>query len=369
MNRLRTKKRSKLSARKTSVPNSPLNTSSSEMESGQTAQLRIRRLAAQEGSISQLESHPILHRSEKSSKMPLDLNSTVKLNTGADMPVVGLGTWKSQPGAVEKAVEHALKIGYKHIDTATAYDNEKEVGEGIKASGVPRESFFLTTKLNNDDHDKVEKALEHSLKALDVPYIDLWLMHWPAPMVSPPSKGLANKDIDWLDTWKEMERVYLANKDKVRAIGISNFSVPYLERLLKEAKVIPAINQIELHPSLQQKDVVEASEKAGILVTSYSPLGSDASPLLTNEVITKVASKYEVEPASVLISYQASQPGRTVLPKSVTPKRIESNAKLVELTPEEVAEISKIGETHSFRVCNPNWAGWGDLGFDLSRSA
>jgi len=186
-------------------------------------------------------------------------------------------------------------------------------------------------------------------------------------MVTPPSKGLANKDIDWLDTWKEMERVFKAHPDKVKAIGVSNFSVPYLKRLLEAATVIPAVNQIENHPSLQQKDIVEASEKAGIVITSYSPLGSDASPLLSNEVIKKFADKYNVEPAAVLISYQASQPKRTVLPKSVTPSRIESNAKLIELSPEEIAEISKIGETKVFRVCDPNWAGWGDLGFDLSK--
>ncbi|KAF8309104.1 Aldo/keto reductase [Clavulina sp. PMI_390] len=299
--------------------------------------------------------------------MPITLDSTITLNNGVKMPVVGLGTWKSQPGAVEKAVEHALKFGYKHIDTATAYDNEKEVGMGIAASGVPRESFFITTKLNNDDHDKVEQALHYSLKQLGVPYIDLWLMHWPAPMITPPSLGKANKDIDWLDTWKEMERVYTNNKDKVRAIGISNFSVPYLERLLKVATITPAVNQIELHPSLQQKEVVAASEAAGIFVTSYSPLGSDASPLLTNETIAKLATKYDVGPASILISYQALHPNRTVLPKSVTPSRIESNAKFVDLTPEEMGEITKIGETKIFRVCDPNWAGWGDLGFDLSK--
>jgi len=300
--------------------------------------------------------------------MPSSITSTVKLNTGAEMPVVGLGTWKSAPGEVEKAVEYALKeAGYKHIDTATAYANEKEVGEGIKASGVPRESFFLTTKLNNDDHKKVKEALDYSLQQLDTPYIDLWLMHWPAPMVSPPSLGEADKSIDWLDTWKEMEKVYLANKDKVRAIGISNFSVPFLNRLLPEAKVIPAVNQIELHPSLPQPEVVELSTKHGIILTAYSPLGSDKSPLLTDEIIVKIAKKYEVEPAAILISFQVAHPDRTVLPKSVTPKRILSNAKIVELTPEEVKEIASIGETKIFRVCDPNWAGWGDLGFDLSK--
>jgi len=184
-------------------------------------------------------------------------------------------------------------------------------------------------------------------------------------MISPPSLGKADKSLDWLDTWKKMEEVYLANKDKVKAIGISNFSVAYLERLLPEVKVVPAVNQIELHPSLPQKDIVDYCTSKGIVLTSYSPLGSDKSPLLTDEVIVKIAKKYEIEPAAVLISFQTSHPNRTVLPKSVTPARIKSNINVVDLTPEEVKEISAISETRTFRVCNPEWAGWGPLGFNL----
>ncbi|KAF9513797.1 hypothetical protein BS47DRAFT_1372442 [Hydnum rufescens UP504] len=245
------------------------------------------------------------------------------------MPILGFGTWKSKPGQVEKAVEIALRdAGYRSIDTATAYGNEKEVGIGIKNSGVPREDIFLTTK--------VKEALDYSLTQLDTPYLDLWLMHWPAPMISPPSLGKADKSIDWLDTWKEMENVYLANKDKVRAIGVSNFSVKYLDRLLKVARVVPAVNQIELHPSLPQTSVVEHSTKHGIALTSYSPLGSDKSPLLTNEIILGVAKEHGVGPANVLISFQTAHPNRTVIPKSVTPERIIANTKIIDLSPEEV---------------------------------
>jgi glycerol 2-dehydrogenase (NADP+) len=156
------------------------------------------------------------------------------------------GTWKSNPGEVEHAVEFALRNGYKHIDTATAYDNEDQVGQGIVASGVPRESFFLTTKLNNSDHNRVEEGLEYSLKRLRTNYLDLWLMHWPAPMLHDLSGP--DRSLDWLDTWKKMERVYKANPEKIRAIGVSNFSIEFLERLLPEVTVIPAVNQIELHP-------------------------------------------------------------------------------------------------------------------------
>jgi glycerol 2-dehydrogenase (NADP+) len=293
-------------------------------------------------------------------------NPTTKLNTGAEMPTVGLGTWKSQPGAVEKAVEFALTHGYKHIDTAAAYGNEAEVGEGIKASGVPRESFFLTTKLNNPDHTNAAEALESSLKKLDTPYLDLWLMHWPAPM-TPEYK--ADKSVDWLDTWKSMEKLYKAHPDKLKAIGVSNFSVEFLERLLKEAEVVPAVNQIELHPSCPQEDVVNFCREKGIVLTAYSPLGSDNSPLLQNEVVKKIADKYNSTPANILISLQANRPGVNVLTKSVTPARIETNLKVIDLTQEDIDELHAIDKTHHFRACHPDWTGWGSLGFPDCKDA
>ncbi|KAH7906995.1 NADP-dependent oxidoreductase domain-containing protein [Hygrophoropsis aurantiaca] len=284
----------------------------------------------------------------------------VTLNTGAIMPTVGLGTWKSAPGEVEHAVEYALKNGYTHIDTAAAYQNETEVGQGLKASGVARGSIFLTTKLNNPDQRAPLPALESSLSKLNTPYLDLWLMHWPAPMTKDMK---ADKEYDWLDTWKAMEDIYLAHGDKVKAIGVSNFSVEYLERLLKVARVVPAVNQIELHPSCPQDDVVEFCLKKGIILTAYSPLGSDNSPLLKNPVVNKIAEKYSVQPANILISLHANKPGHTVLPKSVTNARILNNAKIVDLTEEELTQLHKIDETHHFRACHPAWTGWGGLGF------
>jgi len=276
------------------------------------------------------------------------------------MPTVGLGTWKSQPGAVEHAVEFALKNGYTHIDTAAAYGNETEVGQGIKASGVAREKIFLTTKLDNPDQKRAPEALEDSLRKLDTPYLDLWLMHWPAPMTK---EMKADTTHDWLDTWKSMEKLYEAHPDKLKAIGVSNFSVEFLERLLKEAKVVPAVNQIELHPSCPQHDVVEYCTKKGIVLTAYSPLGSDNSPLLKNETVIKLAEKHKVQPANILISLQANRPNVTVLPKSVTNERILSNFTVVELSDEEIAELHKIDEKHHFRACHPSWTGFGSLGF------
>jgi len=276
------------------------------------------------------------------------------------MPTVGLGTWKSKPGEVEHAVEFALKNGYRHIDTAAGYQNEKEVGQGIKASGVPREEIFLTTKLDNAAHKRVPEALEESLQKLDTPYLDLWLMHWPAPMTT---NGKPDFSHSWLDTWKAMEDVHLANPQKLRAIGISNFSVEYLEKLLPTVRVVPAVNQIELHPSCPQHDVVEYCQSKGIVLTAYSPLGSDASPLLKNPTVVKIAEKYGVQPANVLISLQANKPNHTVVPKSVTNARILNNFKVIDLSPEEIAELHKIDETHHFRACHPAWTGYGTLGF------
>jgi len=299
-------------------------------------------------------------RQYSQSRMPI--HEYAILNTGAKMPVLGLGTWKSPPGKVEHAVEYALKhAGYRHIDTAAGYSNEKEVGEAIKASGVPREEIFLTTKLmNTDQGGDEEKALFDSLKKLDTPYIDLWLMHWPCPA---KKNGKPNLDHDWLTTWKTMEALYAKHPDKLKAIGISNFSVDYLNRLLPEVKVVPAVNQIEMHPSLPQFDIQKLCKEKGIVLTAYCPLGSDDSPLLTNEVVVKIAEKYKVHPANILISVWANTENTTVIPKSVTPHRIENNAKLVSLTDEEVSELLKIHETNLFRVCKPEWAGYGHIGF------
>ncbi|KAF8649597.1 hypothetical protein AX16_005688 [Volvariella volvacea WC 439] len=290
----------------------------------------------------------------------MPVNPTTVLNTGAHMPTVGLGTWKSKPGQVEHAVEFALKHGYRHIDTAAAYRNESEVGQGIKASGVPRSEFFLTTKLDNPDHTRAPDALKDSLERLGTDYLDLWLMHWPAPM-TPEYK--ADKTVDWLDTWKSMEKLFKENPDKLKAIGVSNFSIEFLERLLAVAEIVPAVNQIELHPSCPQEELVEYCRQKGIIVTAYSPLGSDNSPLLQNEVVKKIADKHGVPPANVLISLQANRPGVNVLPKSVTASRIAANFNVIDLTQEDIDELQAIDKTAHFRACHPSWTGWGSLGF------
>ncbi|PCH35112.1 Aldo/keto reductase [Wolfiporia cocos MD-104 SS10] len=283
----------------------------------------------------------------------------VKLNTGALMPTLGLGTWKSAPGAVEKAVEVALKNGYRHIDTAQAYENEREVGLGIKNSGVPREEIFLTTKLNNSRHRDPEVALEDSLAALDTPYLDLWLMHWPCPMKS----GRPDREVNWLNTWKKMEQIYKAHPENVRAIGVSNISIKYFQELLAVAEVVPAVNQIESHPSLTQEELVQFCISKGISVTAYSPLGSDNAPLARNAVVQQIAKAHGVNPTTILISFHANRPEVTVIPKSVTPERIISNMTIVDLSASELQELKEIEKTSPSRVCKPFWTGYGAIGF------
>jgi glycerol 2-dehydrogenase (NADP+) len=247
----------------------------------------------------------------------MSVNTHFKLNTGASIPAVGLGTWQSAPGEVAAAVEHALKSGYRHIDAAFIYQNENEVGEGLKkafASGIKREDVFVTSKLWCTFHRTglPQKCLDQTLKNLGLDYIDLWLMHWPVPMnpngnhpfFPKHEDGSRDLDTEWsyVDTWKGMEEVYKSGK--VKAIGVSNFSVPYLEKLLKEATVVPAANQIENHPYLPQQEIVDLCQSNDILVQAYSPLGSTGSPLFQEEGVKEVAKKHNVGPGTVLISYQ-----------------------------------------------------------------
>ncbi|KAF9262212.1 Aldo keto reductase [Marasmius fiardii PR-910] len=294
--------------------------------------------------------------------MPANCKKSLKLNTGAEIPVIGLGTWKSEPGTVEKAVSYALQNGYTHIDTATNYGNEAEVGKGIKASGVLRPSIHVTTKLNNPDmgKGKVEKALRNSLVQLDTDYLDLWLMHWPAPTNEDMN---ADKSVDWLDTWHEMERLHKENPERLRAIGVSNFSEPYLERLLSNSKVVPAVNQIELHPGCPQQSVIDFCKKKGIAVFGYSPLGSDDSPLFENQVVKEISEKHNETPNTILISLQANRDNVGVIVKSANEERIADNLKIIELSKEEIDTLNDTTKIKPFRAVQPTMFGWGDLGF------
>ncbi|KAH8895849.1 Aldo/keto reductase [Thozetella sp. PMI_491] len=278
---------------------------------------------------------------------------TFKLNTGDLIPAVGLGTWKSKPNEVSGAVETALKAGYRHIDTAFAYGNEKEVGAGIKASGVPRDQIWLTTKLDNPWHQRVAEGIDQSLANLDTSYVDLYLMHWPSS-TDPADRSKHLEGWDFVDTWREMQK--LVGSGKVRNIGVSNFGIQNLEKLLSapDTKVVPAVNQIELHPSNPSPKLVAYNAAKGIHSSGYSPLGSANSPLYDNETLLSIAKEKGRSPQQVLLAWGV-QKGWSVLPKSVTKERIEANWDLDgwELTEDEVAKID--GITERFKVCGDAW--------------
>jgi glycerol 2-dehydrogenase (NADP+) len=276
------------------------------------------------------------------------------LNTGAKIPAIGLGTWQSPPGAVAAAVEYAIaEAGVRHVDGAFAYRNEEEVGQGIAkaiASGkVKREDIFVTTKVFTTYHNRVEESINESLQNLGLDYVDLLLIHWPVGLnpngnhLLLPTRPDGTRDVDptfsVANTWKQFEQVYASGK--ARAIGVSNFSVPFLNELLAEAKVVPAVNQIECHPLLPQLEVYELCKEKGILIEAYSPFGSTGGPLFTNKTVVELAEKYKVTPNTILISYHTSA-GRVVLPKSVTPSRILDNTTVVELTAEDIKAIDNV---------------------------
>ncbi|RSL96729.1 hypothetical protein CEP52_007844 [Fusarium oligoseptatum] len=289
------------------------------------------------------------------------------LNTGAKIPAVGLGTWQSKPGEVRKAVAYALKDGYRHIDAALIYGNENEVGQGIKDSGVPREEIFLTSKLWNTHQPNVAEGLQKSLDALGVDYLDLYLIHWPVRLVpnetsellpvNPDGTRSVDRSWDQSETWRQMEEVYKSGK--VKAIGVANWSIPYLEELRKTWKVVPAVNQVELHPFLPQHELREYCEKLGILLEAYSPLGSTGAPIMSDDEIQKIADKNGVSAATILISYHVNK-GVVVLPKSVTEKRISSNKEVIPLSEEDLAALDSLASKgKAKRINTPLW------GFDL----
>ncbi|KAJ5949153.1 hypothetical protein N7454_000737 [Penicillium verhagenii] len=266
----------------------------------------------------------------------MSLGRTYKLNSGYEIPAVGLGTWLSKPHEVEKAVEHALRSGYRHIDAAACYQNENEVGNGWKKSGVPREEIFITSKLWNTHHhpDHVEEGLNKTLKDLQTDYVDLYLIHWPVAFehtnetltpTDPVTKRFRIADVPVADTWAVLEKLVAAGK--IRSIGVSNFTIDDTKKLLKTAKIVPATNQIEAHPFLQQPELTKFLKDNNILTTAYSPLGNNTFNIprvIDDPTVAEIAKKLNKDPAQLLISW-AIQRGSAVLPKSVTPSRIESN--------------------------------------------
>jgi len=239
--------------------------------------------------------------------------ASIALNTGAHMPMVGLGVYQAPRGAATRdAVVAALRAGYRHVDTARVYGNEKDVGAAIAASGIPRSEIFVTTKLWNEDqgYDSALRAFDDSLGRLGLDYIDLYLIHWPVPHAR-------------LESWRALEKIF--GDKRARAIGVSNFMTHHLDELLAKAKVVPAVNQFELSPFLQHRDTRATCAKHAIVVEAYSPL--TRGKRLAHPAITAIAKRIGRTPAQVMLRWGIQQ-GVVVLPKSVHEERIVENAQL-----------------------------------------
>jgi diketogulonate reductase-like aldo/keto reductase len=299
-------------------------------------------------------------RALSSASNALRLDSTATLNSGYAMPRVGLGTWRSQPGQVTAAVKAALGCGYKHIDTAWIYQNEKEVGEGInqsiEAGSVTRDGIFVTTKLWNQFHqpEHVENALKDSLSRLRLDYVDLYLVHWPIAFKQGTNDVV---DVPLRNTWEAMEP--LVEKGLVRSIGISNYSVQQMEDLLKYCKVKPVTNQCEAHPHFPNSEVAQFCKENGMVFTAYSSLGNvsaEQESCLTDPLVVKLAQRYGKTPAQILLRW-GLQRDYMILPKSVSVQRVADNANLFdfEISDQDMADLTNLGQGKT-RKLKPTWA-------------
>ncbi|MBO3090210.1 aldo/keto reductase [Cellulomonas dongxiuzhuiae] len=255
---------------------------------------------------------------------------TITLNNGVEIPQVGFGTFQVDAEDTQATVEDALAVGYRHIDTAAGYYNEAGVGAAVRACGLPRDEVFVTTKLRNGDqgYEQALRAFEDSRRELGLDVVDLYLIHWPVP----------SKDL-YVETWRAFEK--LLADGAVRSIGVSNFLPEHLDRLVRETDVVPAVNQVEIHPTFQQRPTQDASTGHGIAVEAYSPLGRGKD--LQADAVTAVAERLGVTTGQVALRWHV-QAGRVVIPKSVTPARIRSNLDLFsfDLTAEDVAAIDAL---------------------------
>lgn len=252
------------------------------------------------------------------------------LNNGTTIPQLGFGVFKVDPDETTRIVTDALEVGYRHIDTAAIYGNEEGVGQAIASSGVPRDELFVTTKLWNDRQTDAEAAFDESLGKLGLDYVDLYLIHWPTPQ----------KDT-FVQAWKSLEKIYASGRAK--AIGVSNFLVPHLEKLLANTDVVPAVNQIELHPAHQQPEVTAFSREHGIAIEAWGPLGQGKYPLFETPEVSQAAEAHGKTPAQVVICWHL-QTGNIVFPKSNRRERMAENFDVFdfELSSDEVAAISSL---------------------------
>jgi len=264
---------------------------------------------------------------------------TIELNDGVGIPQLGFGVFQIKPDETAAAVKTALEIGYRHIDTAEMYGNEKEVGEGIRDAGVARGDVFITSKLNNGFHkpDDARRAFDETLTALDSDYVDLFLIHWPLPTLY---------DGDFVSTWKVLEE--FARDGRARSIGVSNFQVAHLDRLADETDTVPSVNQIEVHPYFANDEVRAYGREHGIATEAWSPIAQGR--VLDDPVINRIAKARDKSPAQVVLRWHI-QRGDIVFPKSVTPERVKANFELFdfELDGSDMDAISALDKGESGR--------------------
>ncbi|MFC7320105.1 aldo/keto reductase [Halobacillus campisalis] len=259
----------------------------------------------------------------------MDITSKVLLSNGVEMPLIGLGVYKVDGGGeVYETVKTALAAGYRHIDTASFYDNETGVGKAIQDSGIPREDIFLTTKVWNDEqgYEETLQAFERSLERLGVDYVDLYLIHWPVPNL-------------FKETWKAFEKLY--QEGKVKAIGVSNFTISHLSELLLNAKTVPMVNQVEFHPKLFQKELMEYCNENNIQLEAWSPLARGS--YLKDPELEEIAGKYGKSTAQIILRWDV-QHGIVTIPKSTKKERQIENADIFdfELTEKDMEQINEL---------------------------